>query len=110
MIDLAFLGLSTITSEGEVHFLTSTESMTGALFVTFLEKLLSETARKVFLILDLLPAQERVASTFFPEALSYDAKDDVFTWNLLSPRVGVNYDLNPNTRLCSPCRRGCRPR
>jgi hypothetical protein len=40
-----------------------------------------------------LPAQERVASTFFPEALSYEAKDDVFTWNLLSPRVGVNYDL-----------------
>jgi hypothetical protein len=40
-----------------------------------------------------LPAQERAASTFFPEALAYDAKDDVFHWNLVSPRLGVNYDL-----------------
>ena len=50
--------VATITNEGEVHFLTYKESMTGALFVTFLEKLLSETTRKVFLILDRLPAHE----------------------------------------------------
>jgi transposase len=48
--------VSTITNEGEVHFLTYEESMTGALFVTFLEELLGETTRKVFLILDRLPA------------------------------------------------------
>jgi transposase len=35
--------------------------MTGARFVTFLEKLLSETTRKVFLILDRLPAHETKA-------------------------------------------------
>ena len=35
--------------------------MTGALFITFLEKLLSETTRKVFLILDRLPAHEAKA-------------------------------------------------
>ena len=50
--------VATITNEGEVHFLTYKESMTGALFVTFLERLLSETTRKVFLILDRLPAHE----------------------------------------------------
>jgi transposase len=50
--------VATITAEGEVHFLTYKESMTGALFVTFLEQLLSETTRKVFLILDRLPAHE----------------------------------------------------
>lgn len=50
--------VATITNEGEVHFLTYKESMTGARFVTFLEKLLGETARKVFLILDRLPAHE----------------------------------------------------
>ncbi|HEX3449544.1 MAG TPA: IS630 family transposase [Isosphaeraceae bacterium] len=50
--------VATITNEGEVHFLTYKESMTGALFVTFLEELLSETTRKVFLILDRLPAHE----------------------------------------------------
>jgi transposase len=50
--------VATITNEGEVHFLVYKESMTGARFVTFLEKLLSETTRKVFLILDRLPAHE----------------------------------------------------
>jgi transposase len=50
--------IATITNTGEVHFLTSKESMTGALFATFLEKLISETTRKVFLILDRLPAHE----------------------------------------------------
>ena len=50
--------VSTISNEGEVHFLTYKESMTGARFVTFLEKLLEETTRKVFLILDRLPAHE----------------------------------------------------
>jgi hypothetical protein len=40
-----------------------------------------------------LPAQERVASAFFPDAIQYEANDDVFHWNLLSPRVGINYDL-----------------
>jgi transposase len=53
--------VATITNEGEVHFLTYKESMTGALFITFLEKLLSETTRKVFLILDRLPAHETKA-------------------------------------------------
>jgi transposase len=53
--------VATITNEGEVHFLTYKESMTGALFLTFLEKLLSETTRKVFLILDRLPAHETKA-------------------------------------------------
>jgi transposase len=53
--------VATITNEGEVHFLTYKESMTGALFLTFLERLVSETRRKVFLILDRLPAHETKA-------------------------------------------------
>jgi transposase len=50
--------VATITNGGEVHFLTYAGSMTAALFITFLGKLLSETTRKVFLILDRLPAHE----------------------------------------------------
>jgi transposase len=50
--------VATITNEGEVHFLAYKETMTGALFLTSLEKLLSETTREVFLILDRLPAHE----------------------------------------------------
>jgi transposase len=53
--------IATITNDGAVHFLTYKETMTAALFITFLEKLLRETARKVFLILDRLPAHEAKA-------------------------------------------------
>jgi len=53
--------VATITNEGEVHFLTYKESMTGVRFITFLEELLSETTREVFLILDRLPAHEAKA-------------------------------------------------
>ncbi len=53
--------VSTISNEGEVHFLTYKEAMTAALFIRFLEELLSETERKVFLILDRLPAHEAKA-------------------------------------------------
>jgi transposase len=53
--------IATITNEGEVHFLTYEGTMTAALFITFLEKLLRETTRKVFLITDRLPAHEAKA-------------------------------------------------
>ena len=53
--------VATITNEGEVHFLIDKESMTGARFITFLERLLTEATRKVFLILDRLPAHEAKA-------------------------------------------------
>ena len=53
--------VATITNEGAVHFLTYKETMTAALFITFLEKLLSETTRKIFLIVDRLTAHEAEA-------------------------------------------------
>ena len=53
--------IATITNEGAVHFLTYKETMTAALFITFLEGLLRETTRKVFLIADHLPAHEAQA-------------------------------------------------
>lgn len=53
--------ISTITHEGAVHFLTYEGTMTAALFLTFLKKLLHETTRKVFLITDHLPAHEAKA-------------------------------------------------
>ena len=38
--------VATITNEGEVHFMTYKETMTAARFITFLERLLSETTRE----------------------------------------------------------------
>jgi transposase len=50
--------VSTITNEGEVHFLTYGETMTAERFITFLERLLRETPRRVLLIADRLRAHE----------------------------------------------------
>ena len=48
--------ISTITNDGEVHFMTYTQTMTAALFVVFLGRLLRSTMGKVFLIVDRLRA------------------------------------------------------
>ncbi len=40
-----------------------------------------------------IPAQGLPASTFFPTAVSVAAINNVFAWNLFSPRLGFNYDL-----------------
>src|SRR5437868_14335761 len=50
--------ISTISNQGSVHFMTYKQTMTAALFITFLERLLGETTRKVFLIVDRLKAHE----------------------------------------------------
>src|SRR5262249_44271013 len=53
--------ISTVTNEGSVHFMTYAETMTAARFITFLERLLSETSRKLFVIVDRLRAHEAKA-------------------------------------------------
>jgi transposase len=50
--------ISTISNEGSVHFMTYKETMTAALFLTFLERLLGQVSRKIFLIVDRLKAHE----------------------------------------------------
>jgi transposase len=48
--------ISTITNQGEVRFMTYTRTMTAALFLVFLGRLLRSTTGKVFLIVDRLRA------------------------------------------------------
>jgi hypothetical protein len=43
-----------------------------------------------------LPEQEHPASRFNPTAVSFQAQDGVFKWNLFSPRAGITYDLRGN--------------
>jgi hypothetical protein len=45
-----------------------------------------------------LPEQEHPAGRFNPTAVSFPAQDDVFGWNLFSPRAGITYDLAGNGR------------
>jgi transposase len=48
--------VSTITNEGKLRFLVYTQTMTSVLFVKFLELLIADSPRKVFLIVDRLRA------------------------------------------------------
>ncbi len=45
-----------------------------------------------------LPEQEHPVSRFNAVAISFPAQDDVFSWNLFSPRAGVTYDIAGNGR------------
>lgn len=48
--------ISTISNAGAVHFMTYKQTMTAALFITYLTQLLDSTSKKVLLIVDSLPA------------------------------------------------------
>jgi transposase len=53
--------MSTVTNSGEVRFMTYTRTMTAALFLVFLARLLRSTTGKVFLIVDRLRAHRTPA-------------------------------------------------
>lgn len=53
--------VSTITNEGKVRFMTYRSTMTATVFILFLQRLLSGAHRKIFLIVDQLPAHTSAA-------------------------------------------------
>jgi transposase len=53
--------VSTITNGGKVRFMTYTSTLTAAVFVLFLQRLLRGARKKIFLILDRHPAHEAAA-------------------------------------------------
>ena len=53
--------VTTVNNEGEIHYMTYSGMMNAALFITFLEQLLRETTRKIFLIADRLSAHDCAA-------------------------------------------------
>jgi transposase len=50
--------IATISNDGKVRFMTYQATMTAALFVEFLKRLVRGAKRKIFLIVDRLPAHE----------------------------------------------------
>lgn len=50
--------IATITNEGTLRFMTYTKTMTAALFLVFLQRLIAGSERKIFLIADRLRAHE----------------------------------------------------
>jgi transposase len=53
--------ISAISNEGDVRFMTYTTTMTAALFIVFLKRLLRGASRKIFLIVDRLKAHDAKA-------------------------------------------------
>jgi transposase len=83
--------ISTITNEGNVRFMTYTQTMTGVLFLVFLGRLLRSTTGKVFLIIDRLQAHKT------PEVIAWLAahRDRIEVFEL--PRYAP--ELNPDEYL-----------
>lgn len=53
--------ISTVTNQGKVRFMTYTRTLTAAVFLVFLGRLLQGARKKIFLILDRHPAHEAQA-------------------------------------------------
>ena len=83
--------ISTVTNEGKIRFMTYKEKMTAAVFILFLTRLLQGVSKKIFLIVDQLPAHT---------ADSVDAwlngREDKIEMFYLRPRTP---ELNPDEYL-----------
>lgn len=84
--------VATITNEGKVHHLTYKKTMTGTLFLAFLKKLLRETKRKVFLILDRLPAHDSRAVADWVE--EHAERIELFWLPKYAPELNADEYLN----------------
>ena len=84
--------ISTITNAGQVRFMTYTQTMTAALFLVFLGRLLRSTTGKVFLIVDRLQAHKT------PEVEAWVAAHrdrlEVFYLPRYAPELNANEYLN----------------
>ena len=107
-----------------VHFMTYKETMTAALFITFLERMLSETTRKIFLIVDRLRAHEakkvearvaehrdRIELFFLPryapernadEYLNNDMKGSINATGLPGSAEGLRQDPGVHDQVAAP--------
>jgi transposase len=90
--------LSTVTNDGELHFQVYTAMMTAALFLGFLERLVAGAARKVFLIVDPLPAH--LAAAVQDWVWAHEAQIELFTLPVKTPERNpaeyLNNDLKAN--------------
>jgi transposase len=84
--------ISTITNSGEVRFMTYTQTMTAALFLVFLGRLLRSTTGKVFLIVDRLRAHMTPAVQSWVAA--HQDRIEVFYLPRYAPELNPNEYLN----------------
>jgi transposase len=84
--------ISTISNHGEVRFMTYTSTMTAALFLVFLGRLLRSTTGKVFLIVDRLRAHMTPAVQAWVAA--HQDRIEVFYLPRYAPEVNPDEYLN----------------
>jgi transposase len=84
--------ISTITNEGAVRFMTYTGMMNAALFVAFLGRLLRSTTKKVFLIIDRLPAHVKEEVTEWVN--KHNDRIEVFYLPRYAPELNADEYLN----------------
>ena len=95
--------ISTITNRGEVRFMTYTQSMTAALFLVFLGRLLRSTTGKVFLIVDRLRAHMTPAVQAWVAA--HQDRIEVFYLPRYAARVESRRVFEQRPQGPSPCDR-----
>ncbi|OWK42141.1 IS630 family transposase [Fimbriiglobus ruber] len=87
--------ISTITNDGTIRFMTYTQTMTAALFLVFLDRLLRSTTGKLFLIVDRLSAHQTPAVLTWVEA--HQDRIEVFLLPRYAPERNpveyLNHDL-----------------
>jgi transposase len=100
--------ISTITNQDKVRFLTFTSTFTTPVFLAFLGRLLQETARKIFLIVDPHPVHDAAAVAAW--LAQHRDRIELFTLPRRAPELnpdeylnndlkgGVNAERMPETR------------
>lgn len=84
--------VSTITNTGTLRFKVYRETMTAALFITFLEQLVGGAPKKIFLIVDRLRAHQAAAVTAWLE--EHAAQIEVFALPAHAPELNPDEYLN----------------
>jgi len=83
--------ISSITNRGKLRFMVYEQNMDAALFITFLERLIESSEKKIFLILDNLRVHHAIIVKAWVEA--HQNKIALFYLPAYSP------DLNPDEYL-----------
>ena len=87
--------ISAITSQGKVRFMLYQDNMSPRLFIKFLTRLIRESSKKVFLIVDNLKTHHSLAVKAWLQRPDIHAQIEIFYLPSYSP------ELNPDERLNS---------
>jgi transposase len=88
--------VSAITDQGKVRHLSYKGTMNGELFLVFLKNLLRGTRRKVFLILDRLPAHDSEAVAAWVE--EHAERIELFWLPKYAPELNADEYLNNDVK------------